>query len=56
MVQKAVEMGASGLQPVLTRYTQAERLNAGRIQANVIEAAEQCGILAVPEVARAAET
>jgi 16S rRNA (uracil1498-N3)-methyltransferase len=51
MVQKAVEMGASRLQPVLTRYTQAERLNAGRIQANVIEAAEQCGILAVPEVA-----
>lgn len=51
MVQKAVEMGASRLQPVLTRYTQAERLNAGRVQANVIEAAEQCGILAVPEVA-----
>ncbi len=51
MVQKAVEMGASRLQPVLTRHTQAERLNAGRMQANVIEAAEQCGILAVPEVA-----
>ena len=51
MVQKAVEMGASRLQPVLTRHTQAERLNVGRMQANVIEAAEQCGILAVPEVA-----
>ncbi|MDR3407281.1 MAG: 16S rRNA (uracil(1498)-N(3))-methyltransferase [Methylovirgula sp.] len=51
MVQKAVEMGASRLQPVLTRHTQAERLNAGRMQSNVIEAAEQCGILAVPEVA-----
>lgn len=51
MVQKAVEMGVSRLQPVLTRYTQAERLNAGRMQANVIEAAEQCGVLAMPEIA-----
>jgi 16S rRNA (uracil1498-N3)-methyltransferase len=51
MVQKAVEMGASRLQPVLTRHTQTERLNIARMQANVIEAAEQCGVLAVPEVA-----
>ena len=51
MVQKAVEMGASRLQPVVTRHTQAERLNSARMRANVIEAAEQCGILNVPEVA-----
>ncbi len=51
VVQKAVEMGASRIQPVLTQHTQAERLNHARMQANVIEAAEQCGILAVPEVA-----
>ncbi len=50
MVQKAVEMGASRLQPVLTRHTQAERVNTARMRANVIEAAEQCGILSVPEV------
>lgn len=50
MVQKAVEMGAGVLQPVLTRRTQAARVNAERMRANAVEAAEQCGILAVPEV------
>jgi 16S rRNA (uracil1498-N3)-methyltransferase len=45
MVQKAVEMGASSLQPVLTRFTQVARVNGERMRANVIEAAEQCGIL-----------
>jgi 16S rRNA (uracil1498-N3)-methyltransferase len=50
MVQKAVEMGASRLQPVLTRHTQAERVNLNRMRANAIEAAEQCGILTVPEL------
>ena len=48
MVQKAVEMGASRLQPVLTRHTQAERVNLARMRANAIEAAEQCGILVDP--------
>ena len=51
MVQKAVEMGASSLQPVLTRFTQASRVNIERMRANVIEAAEQCGILGIAEVA-----
>lgn len=51
MVQKAVEMGASHLQPVLTRFTQVSRVNLDRMRANVIEAAEQCGILGVAEVA-----
>jgi len=51
MVQKAVEMGASHLQPVLTRFTQVNRINLERMRANVIEAAEQCGILGVAEVA-----
>lgn len=51
MVQKAVEMGASQLQPVLTRFTQVSRVNLERMRANVIEAAEQCGILGVAEVA-----
>ncbi len=49
MVQKAVEMGAGVLQPVLTHHTQNSRVNTGRIRANAIEAAEQCGILSVPE-------
>jgi len=51
MVQKAVEMGASRLQPVLTRFTQVSRVNCERMRANVIEAAEQCGILGIAEVA-----
>jgi len=51
MVQKAVEMGAARLQPVLTRHTQAERVNLARMRANAIEAAEQCGILYVAQVA-----
>lgn len=51
MVQKAVEMGAGRLVPVMTRRTQATRVNLERMQANVIEAAEQCGIMAVPDVA-----
>jgi len=51
MVQKAVEMGAASLQPVMTRFTQVSRVNSERMRANVIEAAEQCGILSLAEVA-----
>ncbi len=50
MVQKATEMGVARLQPVITRRTIAERVNLERMRANVIEAAEQCGVLRVPEV------
>jgi 16S rRNA (uracil1498-N3)-methyltransferase len=51
MVQKAVEMGVSRLHPVIMRHTQAERVNLDRMRANAIEAAEQCGILAIPQIA-----
>jgi len=51
MAQKAVEMGASRLQPVITRHAQAARVNLERMRANAIEAAEQCGILTLPEIA-----
>ncbi len=50
MVQKAVEMGAGRLSPVLTQFTQVARINLGRMEANAIEAAEQCGILALPQI------
>jgi 16S rRNA (uracil1498-N3)-methyltransferase len=50
MVQKAVEMGASRLQPVLTRHTQVARVNLQRMRANAVQAAEQCGILSIPEI------
>lgn len=50
MVQKAVEMGAASLRPVITRRTQLRGLKREKLLAHVIEAAEQCGILALPEV------
>jgi len=51
MTQKAVEMGASLLQPMLTRHGQVTRVNTQRMRANTIEAAEQCGILSLPAIA-----
>lgn len=50
IVQKAVEMGARRLCPVVTHRTQVARVNGERMHANAVEAAEQCGILAVPDV------
>ena len=50
MVQKATEMGASVLRPVITAHTVVPRLNLEKMRANAIEAAEQCGILTVPSI------
>lgn len=50
LVQKATELGASVLQPVITDYTQMSRVNTDRLRANCIEAAEQCNCLSVPDV------
>ena len=50
LVQKATELGARSLTPVITARTIAERVNLGRMKANVIEAAEQCNLVFVPEV------
>jgi 16S rRNA (uracil1498-N3)-methyltransferase len=50
MVQKAVELGVSRLAPVFTRHAQVARVNLARMRANAIEAAEQCGILTLPEI------
>ncbi|WP_072372794.1 16S rRNA (uracil(1498)-N(3))-methyltransferase [Hyphomicrobium sp. NDB2Meth4] len=55
MVQKATELGVARLQPVLTRRTIAARVNLERMRANAIEAAEQCGVLRVPEVVEPAK-
>jgi 16S rRNA (uracil1498-N3)-methyltransferase len=49
-VQKAVEMGVARLQPVLTRHSQVARVNLERMRANAVEAAEQCGVLSLPEI------
>lgn len=51
IVEKAAELGAARIQPVLTRYTNAERVRTDRLRAHAIEAAEQCGETWVPEVA-----
>ena len=51
LVQKAVEMGAGLLQPVMTQHVQGKLGSLDRVRANVIEAAEQCGVLGIPEVA-----
>jgi 16S rRNA (uracil1498-N3)-methyltransferase len=50
VAQKAVEMGARRLRPVLTNRTQATRVNMDRLRANALEAAEQCGVIWMPEV------
>jgi 16S rRNA (uracil1498-N3)-methyltransferase len=50
VIQKATEMGAAVIQPVVTRRTQVSRVPIGRMRANAIEAAEQCEVLNVPEV------
>lgn len=50
VVQKATELGVAKLQPVTTDHTQVGTVNQARLRANVIEAAEQCGVLRVPEL------
>ncbi|MGB3877258.1 MAG: 16S rRNA (uracil(1498)-N(3))-methyltransferase [Shinella zoogloeoides] len=51
LVQKAVEMGAGVLQPVMTQHVQGKITSLERLEANAVEAAEQCGILSIPQVA-----
>ena len=50
LVQKATELGAGSIQPVLTQFTQVGRLRTDKLQANIIEAAEQCEVLTVPQL------
>lgn len=50
MVQKAVEMGVARIRPVITRHTQVSRVNLERMEANVVEAAEQCGVISIPPI------
>ena len=50
LIQKSVEMGAGVIQPVITQHTQNHRVSVEKLQANALEAAEQCGILALPLV------
>ena len=50
IVEKAAEMGAARIVPVMTEFTNAGRVQRDRLQAHAVEAAEQCGGTFVPEV------
>ena len=50
-VEKATELGAARLLPVITQRTVAERVKLERLQSIAIEAAEQCGRTVLPEIA-----
>lgn len=51
LVEKATELGASRLVPVMTQRTVAERVKLERLEAITIEAAEQCGRTRLPGIA-----
>jgi 16S rRNA (uracil1498-N3)-methyltransferase len=53
LVEKATELGATSITPVLTRRTVAERTNAARLLSIARGAAEQCERLTVPVVEEA---
>jgi len=50
LVEKATELGAARLIPVMTQRTVAERVRLDRLQAIAIEAAEQCGRTLLPDI------
>ena len=50
LVEKATELGAASLEPVMTQRTIADRVNLGRLTSIAIEATEQCGRITVPEI------
>ncbi|SBV34382.1 Ribosomal RNA small subunit methyltransferase E [uncultured Sphingopyxis sp.] len=51
IIEKATELGVARLQPVITERTIVERVKSERIAAQIIEACEQCGRTALPELA-----
>lgn len=50
LAQKATEMGVARMTPVLTAHTAMRKINLERLAANTIEAAEQCGMITLPEI------
>lgn len=50
IAEKATELGAAALLPVITAHTHVSRVNRDRLIANAVEAAEQCERLEVPDV------
>eukprot|EP00966_Prymnesium_polylepis_P222540 5148448-Prymnesium_polylepis.1 len=50
LIEKAVELGAGELMPVVTKHCHAREVNEARLQSIATEAAEQCGRLDVPPI------
>jgi 16S rRNA (uracil1498-N3)-methyltransferase len=50
VAEKACELGVARFVPLLTRRTVVDKLNLDRLRAHMIEAAEQCGRTALPEM------
>lgn len=50
VVEKACELGVARVAPVLTRRAVVDKLNLERLRAHMVEAAEQCGRTALPEL------
>lgn len=51
VLEKATELGAARIQPILTRRCVADKLNMDRARTITLEAAEQCARTALPELA-----
>ena len=51
IIEKATELGVARLQPVITERTIVERVKHERLEAQIVEACEQCGRTALPELA-----
>jgi len=51
IIEKATELGVARLQPVITERTIVERVKQERLEAQIVEACEQCGRTALPELA-----
>ncbi len=54
LAEKATELGVARFVPVLTERVNHARQNVARLRAHMVEAAEQCGRTALPELAAAA--
>ena len=52
VLQKATELGVTKITPVITKRTNASRVNLERLNANAIEASEQCERLCIPEITK----
>lgn len=50
IVEKATELGATGIVPIITERTIVRKVNLERLAARCVEAAEQCGRLSVPQL------